>query len=485
MRKVDKRLVLLALLGMVASFGFSASQAKSGFSQTATKPNILFVLTDDMNASDLRYMPNTSRLLAERGTRFTNAFVTNSLCCPSRATTLRGQYSHNHLVWGNFLPLGGFQKFRDLGREQSTIATWLDNPNNFPDRVDYDTILIGKYLNGYDDTTYVPAGWDRWHAYLGYYEASPDTYRINENGHINSYDRSRIHDTDLFADKAASFLRNTAGGAPFFMYLSTNAPHTPAYVPQRHHGMFSDTPLPRPPSFDEADVSDKPAWVREKPRLTQGRVDYLRGLYRKRLRSLQSVDEMVGRLVSVLRDTGELSNTYIVFTSDNGYHLGEHRLEAKATPYEEAIGVPLLVRGPRVPQGVSRSKMVLNNDFAPTFADLAGVTPPSIVDGRSLRPLLSTSSPASWRSAFLVEHRRSQYEGPFARVVPNYDAVRTTNYLYVRYGTGERELYDLGDDPYELRSRHRTASSELKSRLASRLDELRGCAAVGCRSAEN
>ena len=473
-----KRLVFLALLGMVVGCGFTASQAETNFAQAATKPNIFFVLTDDMNASDLRYMPKTRNLLADRGTRFTNAFVTNSLCCPSRATILRGQYSHNHKIWGNFSPLGGFQKFRDLGREKSTIATWLN-------RSGYDTILIGKYLNGYDDTTYVPPGWDRWHGYLGYYEASPDTYQINENGRIATYDRSQIHDTDLFADKAAGFMRNTAGGAPFFMYLSTNAPHTPAYVPQRHQGMFSDTSLPKPPSFNEADVSDKPAWVREKPRLTPGHVDYLRELYRKRLRSLQSVDEMVGRLVNVLRDTGELSNTYIVFTSDNGYHLGEHRLEAKATAYEEAIQAPLLVRGPGVPRGMSRSQIALNNDLAPTFAALAGVTPPTFVDGRSLSPLLSASPPASWRSALLVEHRRSANEGPFARLIPNYDAVRTANHLYVEYESGARELYNLSNDPYELRSRHGSAGTDLKRRLASRLDALRGCAADDCRSAEN
>jgi N-acetylglucosamine-6-sulfatase len=485
MRKIHKRLVLLALLGLIIGFGFTASQAEMSFAQASVKPNILIVLTDDMNVSDLRYMPKTRNRLGDRGVRFTNAFVTNSLCCPSRATILRGQYSHNHKIWGNFLPLGSFHKFRDLGLERSTIATWLDNPDNFSDRIDYDTVLIGKYLNGYDDTTYVPLGWDRWHAYLGYYEASPDTYQINENGSIKTYDRSQIHDTDLFADKAARFLRNTAGGAPFFLYLSTNAPHTPAYVPQRHQGMFSDTRLPKPPSFDEADVSDKPTWVREKPRLTQGRVDYLQNLYRKRLRSLQSVDEMVGRLVEVLRKTGELSNTYIVFTSDNGYHLGEHRLEAKATPYEETISVPFLVRGPGVPRGANRSQMALNNDFAPTFAELAGIAPPSFVDGRSLRPLLSGSSPDTWRRAFLVEHRRSDTEGPFARLVPNYDAVRIGKYLYVEYESGERELYDLGGDPYELRSLHLSAGTDLKSRLASRLEALRSCAAEGCRRAEN
>lgn len=475
-RKVHKRLVLLTLLGVVAGLGLTAGQAETSLAQTTPQPNILFVLTDDMNVSDLRYMPNTRRLLADQGAKFTNAFVSNSLCCPSRVTILRGQYSHNHLIWANEPPLGGFEKFRELGREKSTIATWLD-------RAGYDTVLIGKYLNGYDDTTYVPPGWDEWHGYLGgYYHEN--TYQINENGHIATYDRSRIHDTDLFANKAARFIRKTAGGAPFFMYLATNAPHTPANAPQRHAGMFSDTTLPNPPSFNEADVSDKPAWVRDKPRLTPAYVDYLRDLHRQRLRSLQSVDEMVGKLKNGLRATGELSNTYVVFTSDNGYHLGEHRLEAKATPYEEAIRVPLLVRGPGVLPGVSRSMMVLNNDLAPTFANLAGVTPPSFVDGRSLSRLLSVSPPASPRSAFLIEHRRSAYEGPFVRRVPNYYAVRTTRHLYVEYESGARELYDLTSDPYELQSRHRTAGTGLERRLASRLAELSGCAAEGCRSAE-
>lgn len=478
MRKVRRLLAAFAMLGFIAGFGLTAGQTESGVAQTASRPNILFVLTDDMNVSDLRYMPKTKNLLAEGGVKFTNAFVTNSLCCPSRSTILRGQYSHNHKVLGNFSPLGGFEKFRDLGRERSTIATWLDDAG-------YQTVFLGKYLNGYDNTRYVPPGWDRWYGYLDYYEASPDTYRINENGTIKTYDRSRRHDTDLFADKAVGFVRTTAGGAPFFMHLSTNAPHTPAFAPKRHEGMFSGVALPKPPSFNEADVSDKPAWVRDKPRLTSSDVSDLQLLHRKRLRSLQSVDEMVGRLVGALRDTGELSNTYVVFTSDNGYHLGEHRLQSKSTPYEETIGVPLLVRGPGVPRGVNRRAMALNNDLAPTFADLASVTPPAFVDGRSLGPLLATAPPASWRSAFLIEHRRSANEGPYARHITRYDAVRTGNYLYVEYGTGEKELYNLGDDPYELRSRHRTAGSDLKRRLAARLDDLRGCAADGCLRAEN
>jgi N-acetylglucosamine-6-sulfatase len=479
-RKQSVLLIATLLFGVLAGLGLTVAQTQSSRAQItpSTKPNILFVLTDDMRVSDLPYMPETRKLLGGGGVKFTKAFVTRSLCCPSRATIQRGQYAHNHQVLSNRPPMGGFEKFRSQGLENSTIATWLDGAG-------YDTMLIGKYFNDYDNTTYVPPGWDNWYGYLGYYVQS-DTYRISENGQINTYDRSQIHDTDLFADRAATFLESTAGGAPFFMYLSTNAPHTPAFAPQRHQSMFSDVSLPAPPSLNEADVSDKPAWMRNTPSLTSEELGKLRQRYRQRLRSLQSVDEMVGRLVGVLRETGELSNTYIVFTSDNGLHLGEHRINQKKwTAYEEAIHVPLLIRGPGVPRGVIRSQMALNNDLAPTFASWAGVTPPDFVDGRSLTPLLSASPPSSWRSAFLVEHWLDENGDDYAATIPDYTAVRTGRHLFARYATGETELYDLKNDPYELQSLHNTASTELKSRLASRLDALESCAAQSCRSAEN
>ena len=327
------------------------------------RPNMLFILTDDMKAPDLKYMPNTQQLLANQGVNFTEAFVTSSLCCPSRATILRGQYAHNHNVWTNVPPAGSFWKFHDQGLENSTIATWLDGAG-------YDTILIGKYLNRYslyrsgndEPTTYVPPGWDQWYGWEGAYRDAGTKYDINENGQVVTYYRSDIHETDLYARTAERFIRQTAGGVPFFMYLSTNTPHDPAYYAPRHAGMFTDEQLPRPPSFDEGDVSDKPAWVRNKPQLTSTQISDMTKFYRNRLRALQSVDDMVGGLVGALRDTGELSNTYLVFTSDNGIHLGEHRLpiwvalnQEKGTAYEEAIHVPLLVRGPSVPQGATRS----------------------------------------------------------------------------------------------------------------------------------
>jgi N-acetylglucosamine-6-sulfatase len=483
-REANNYLALIAALALIVGFGLTGSGPETSFAQTTDpRPNIVFVLTDDLRADDLRFMPRTRKLLAERGVRFSNAFTTRSLCCPSRATILRGQYAHNHLVWGNEYPLGSFYKFRELGHEGSTIATWLNDAG-------YDTVLTGKYLNKYDNTTYRPPGWDRWNAYLGTYYG--DRYQINENGNIRTYHRSRFHDTDLLADKAAYFIRHppTSSGAPFFMHLSPYAPHHPAHAARRHGGMFSDQPLPNTPAFNERDVSDKPEWVRDKPRLSPDAVRNTTQFYRQRLRALQSVGEMVGQLVDVLRETGELSNTYIVLTSDNGLHLGVHRLSEKSSAYEEAIRVPLLVRGPGVPRGITRPQLVLNNDLAPTFADLAGVTPTTPVDGRSLSPLLSATSPASWRTAFLVEHRSSTNEYPSVRAIPAYDAVRSADHLYVEYETGEKELYNLRRDPYELTSRHDSAPQTLLSELKGRLEALKVCtradtSATSCKTAED
>ena len=454
------------------------------------RSNILFILGDDLRASDLERMPNTQSLLVNQGVKFTKPWVTRSLCCPSRATILRGQYAHNHNVWVNVEPSGGFWNFLDQGHENSTVATWLNAAG-------YDTILIGKYLNrygldrngNYAPTTHVPPGWDYWHAWQGTYGGTDTSYKLNENGRIVTYNRSQIHDTDLHARTAEDFIRDTAGNGPFFMYLAPNAPHDPAYFAPRHANLFSSTPLPRPSSFNEADVSDKPRWVRNKSRLSPTEVSRLTTFYRKRLRALQSVDEMVERLVNALRATGKLSNTYIVLASDNGIYLGEHRLQAKGAAYNAAPRVPLLIRGPGVPRGVTRSQMALNNDLAPTFASWAGVRPPGFVDGRSLAPLLSARQPASWRSAFLVEHRRSNEEFGYVRAIPNYSAVRTARYNYVEYGTGEKELYDLNADPTELTNIYNGASQTLLSELKARLEALKVCtradtSATSCRRAE-
>jgi N-acetylglucosamine-6-sulfatase len=500
MRKSYKQFVLFVLVGAIAGLGMTASQTDSSFAQTATKPNILFIIADDMKASDLDHMPNTQTLLANQGVKFTKAWVTRSLCCPSRATVLTGQYTHNHNVWVNVEPSGGFPKFVNQGLESSTIATWLQAGG-------YETVLIGKYLNRYGNDTptpHIPPGWDEWYAWEGMYSGTGTSYQINENGNIVTYQRSQIHDTDLHAQTAENFIKQTAkNNKPFFMYLAPNAPHHPAYFAQRHAGMFSNTALPKPSSFNETDVSDKPQWVRNKPRLSSTEISNLTNFYRKRLRALQSVDEMVRDLVQTLSTVKDsrtqkplINNTYIVFASDNGIYLGEHRLTDKAAAYNAAPRIPLLVRGPGVPAGVTRSQMALNNDLAPTFASWAGVTPPGSVDGRSLSPLLSDNPPTSWRTAFLVEHRSSPEEYAYVRAIPEYYALRTAQYSYVEYPvtsthpTKETELYDLNADPTELTSLHASPShQDVISNLKGRLEQLKQCRGTGqtqlsCETAE-
>ena len=465
--------------------------------QDADRPNVVLILTDDLDAGLLQrhgeLYPNLRELAAE-GTTFENAFVTDPLCCPSRATTLRGQYSHNHSIIGNWPPQGGAGKFRDLGRENSTVATWLKEDG-------YGTMLVGKYMNDYHGNR-VPAGWDDWYGISGGHL----DHDLNENGRIHHYDSGRYHLDDVLAEKAAGSVRRPPEhGAPFFMWVGTRAPHAPANPAPRHEGTFSHARLPRPPSFDEGDISDKPDWVRDNPRLEQGQIPPMQDLYRNRLRSMLAVDEMVGRLMDELEETGEMDNTYVFFTSDNGWHAGEHRLTTgKWTAYEEDVRVPLIVRGPGVPAGHTLPHLVLNNDLAPTFADLAGVDPPGFVDGRSLEPLLRDNPPPTddWRSAFLVEaatemgptagpplsgdpppeSRRHVPRGYGGR--PGLVAVRTEGRLYVEYEDGGRELYDLREDPHQLDNRYEEADPELLRRLQGRLAALRGCSGSGCRAAE-
>src|SRR5215211_2475098 len=348
--------------------------------QSPDRPNVILILTDDLDAQLLEEhmedYPNIRELAAE-GTTFENAFATDPICCPSRATILRGQYAHNHEIVGNTWPRGGSRKFRVLGLGESTAATWLQDDG-------YRTVLVGKYMNGYYGTR-VPVGWDDWYAIAGDYLST----RLNENGSINHYDPGRNHLDDVLAEKAAGYVRRVANDdPPFFMWLGTQAPHAPATPAARHEDAFLGVRLPRPPSFNEKDVSDKPDWVRNNPTLDQKQIAPMEDLYRDRLGSMLAVDEMVGKLVDALRERGELDNTYLVFTSDNGLHLGQHRLTTgKWTAYEEDIRVPLIVQGPGVPEGRTLPHLVLNNDLAPTFADLAGAKTPSFVDGRSLEPL--------------------------------------------------------------------------------------------------
>ena len=466
-----KRSVIFVLLLAVA---FTVSGCALTAQEIFNPPNIVLILTDDMRADDLDYMPKTRSLIVDQGLSFSDAFVTTSECCPSRASILRGQYAHNHDIQTNQLPNGGFKKFRDLGHEESTVATWLKEAG-------YKTALVGKYLNDYndEDLAYVPQGWDEWYARSATTDLYYD-YNLSENGTTVSYgSRPEDYLTDVEVEKAKDIISSAADSSePLFMYLAPNAPHTPYDYAPRHEGLIMDAEVPRNPSFNEEDVSDKPAQTRDLAPLNARTEAALDQAYRKRLRSLLAVDDMVEGVVNELAATGRLENTYIFFTSDNGLLMGEHRIVGKkGVPYEESIKVPLVVRGPGIPAGRTTDRIALNTDLAPTFADLARATPPDFVDGRSLRPVFA-SDPPSWRTAFLEE---------FFMGKKSYQAIRTAEgKKYVEYSRiGEQEYYDLANDPYELESQHQTVDSALLETLQSRLSALKACAGETCRTAED
>jgi N-acetylglucosamine-6-sulfatase len=491
------------VVALAAVIGGTTPGSAPANAAVAAKPNILFVLTDDLDMGEIAQMPSLQSKLVKQGVTFNNNFVSVSLCCPSRTTTLRGQYSHNTGVETNGGSNGGFATAHANGVETSTVATWLQGAG-------YRTALIGKYLNGYPNTagdTYVPPGWTEFDSSVKGNPYSEFNYTLNENGTLVSYGKkAKDYGTTVYTKKTQDFMTRAAqAGQPFFAYLAVYAPHAPATPAPRDANLFPGATAPRTPSYNEADVSDKPAWVQAKPRLdaaTQAKTD---ALYRKRIQSLQAVDRSIGQLIATLKTNGQLANTYIVFTSDNGFHLGQHRLpQGKQTAYEEDIHVPLIVRGPGVPKNAKRAHITGNVDYAPTFAALAGAATPSFVDGRSLAPLLGASPPAvsTWRHAYLVEHwQQGGTEAPgsgpqepadgdqvaapaAAQGIPEYHAVRTARYTYVELVTGEKELYDHTVDPYELDNIAATASPALLSSLHDRLVALETCAGAGCRTAD-
>ena len=426
-------------------------------------PDIVLVMTDDQRWDSLEAMPTVQRDLVAKGMTFANAVVVNPLCCPSRATFLTGQYSHTTGVYTNTKRHGGFEAFRAT----STVATWLSDRG-------YRTGLVGKYLNGYDPgfAGYIPPGWDRWFAVAheqgsgsgdqgrGYYD-----YEVSDQGKLRSFGADPgDYSTEVLASRAVQFIRETPKGQPLFLSFAPHAPHLPATPAPRDRNAFSDDMPPRPPGYNEEDVSDKPEWVREEPRFDAARNREVDGFRLDMMRSLLAVDRAVGQLLSALSDEGRLSNTLFVFTSDNGWLGGEHRLTGKNAPYEPSIRIPLVVRFDAVMNGAMiDDRLVANVDVAPTLAEAAGAAAPD-VEGQSLLPLL-TAAATPWRSDILIEHLQDGKND-----VPTFCEVRSTRYAYVAYRTGEQELYDLSVDPGQLTNRAAdpgmgTTLSQLRARL--------------------
>ncbi len=486
-----KKPILVLAAVFVSAVVLALGLVNSSQAQTpARKPNIILILTDDEDTKIHSFMPKTKALLEDQGVTLSNYFVTYALCCPSRSSILRGQYPHNTKVEGNMLPQGGFQKFVQQGLEDSTIGTWLE-------RAGYRTVFAGKYLNGYGngDPSHVPAGWSEWYGGIGAAPYRDYNYDLNENGKTVHYSNApEDYLTDVISSKASDAIKRASqDGKPFMLYLAPFTPHAPANFAPRHTNLFNGAKLPRTPSFNEADISDKPAAGNNRKLLNNQQIARMQALYGKRLKSLQAIDDMVENLIRTLEATKQLENTFIVYTSDNGFHMGEHRMmPGKNTAFEEDIRVPMIVRGPDVPAGKKLEFMALNIDLAPTFAEIAGIKTPDFVDGRSLLPLLKSNSASNpWRSSFMIERRGgqdAQREDGDANEPQNaleFNAIRTPDWTYVEYGEGERELYDLKRDPYQLENIAAKTDPLLVKALSARLEQLAACKAASCRQIED
>jgi len=476
-------MTLLAGLVLVAAACVPPQASRSPTSRVAataaTRPNIIFFLTDDESSNQMLALPSVRSLIQAQGVTLANAIVPIPLCCPARASLMTGQYDHNNGVLSNHPPTGGYQ-----GLDQTnTLAKWLHDSG-------YRTAQVGKYMNGYGAAQVRPLGWDEWwaaskHPFLVY------DYTLNHNGTEVHYGfASSDYKTDVFTNLASSFVASALpDSGPFYLQLWYTSPHVeqgtdstghkfnntaPRPAP-RHVGMYSTAPFPPgDPSFNEADVSDKPAFVRALPPIGPARVASMATKYRTQLASLASVDEGIHKIVDMVTAAGELGNTVFVFASDNGDMHGEHRITfGKEMSYEPSIRVPMFVSGPGFPAGTTVTSPVMFPDYAPTVVQLAGATPGLLMDGTSLQRTIA--APPTDR-AILIDSGNDT--APNAK----FEGVRTRRWMYASYpATKEAELYDLSQDPFELLSQAKNPAYAAQLVAARNLvTALRACKGAGC-----
>jgi N-acetylglucosamine-6-sulfatase len=431
------------------------------------KPNFLFIIVDDMPKWMLEHMPTVLGRIGAEGMVFENFYAAQPLCSPNRATFLTGRYPHNHRLQTN---VAAAKTFHESGLDQNTVATDLKS------MAGYKTALIGKYFNatGGSERDYVPPGWDRW---VSLASAHNPTILANIDGTWADTGVSTTGEARWLSDHADSFIRANEDG-PWFCVLSLRAPHGP-YTPSADSEHYADDiPLRRTESFGEPDgdggVSDKPKELRRKA-LSAARIAKIEATQEGMLEELQDVDREVGRLLDVISSTNQAERTYIIFTSDNGFLFGEHRLVGKDLPYKEASILPLVVRGPGVAPASKCEAAASMVDVRATLANLAGVAGDVAHDGRSLAALFS-GTPATWRQRLLLE------SPPYKKNL-GWFALFEPPYIYVEWSTGAKELYDLAADPAELRSLH-ASRSELVITYSTRLAALKTAQGDALREAE-
>lgn len=494
---------LVAAAGAVA-VSLTAAGGEPASAQSAERPNIVVIVTDDQTVAQLSEatMPETLELLGTHGTTFTNAIATTPLCCPSRASMITGQYGHNNGVLANR------PGYATLTAKRSTLPAWLGAAG-------YTTAHVGRWLNGYRKAPgrHPAPGWDRWFT-LGDSRTYFDYDLLAGREQIHFGKVSRDYVTRVLNQVAVRLVRNQVRRPkPFFLQLDQLAPHADgikgddsgacvdsAIPPSRHPAGFEAAPLPQSPSFNEADLSDKPHFVRILPPLDDQKVAELERQYRCRLASLPAVDEGVRRIVDELAQAGELDNTAIAFVSDNGYFFGEHRVPTeKYLAYEEAIRIPMLIRFPGgVGAGATVDAPVANIDIAPTILELAGATPCAggvcrVIDGRSLLgPAQGDFSGWPQSRELLIELRRTAAR-PSHTLPCEYTGVRTPDQVYVEYSSlpnpsgecapaADAEHYDLAADPFELQnlfpSEPGSAAAQAQAQLAEQVAQLRDCSGI-------
>jgi arylsulfatase A-like enzyme len=423
--------------------------------------DVVVVITDDQRHDQMQYMPLTTAALNGQTVRFKKAFVTTSLCCPSRATILTGKYAHNHGVLTNAAPTGGATVFDPT----TTLATALMAKG-------YRTGLIGKYMNQYERLApAVPPGWTDFEAML-FKATLPDAgylnYELNVNGLVSAYGPGAAdYSTDVLTNRAVQFIQSTHPRKSMFLFFTPFAPHIPATPHPQDAGLFASQPNWRPKSWNEADVSDKPTWIKALKKFTAAQIAQADSMHRRQLESLQAVDRSVNTLIATLKAKGRWKNTLFIYLSDNGYAWGEHRLlDRKMCPYEECVRVPMWVRAPGLAFRQD-TQLVANVDLTPTIATWTGVTLPGM-NGMDLWPLLKNKA-APWRTDLLLEHLGQ------AGTNLNSRSVRDTRYVYTEYENGEREFYDLKVDPLQLTNAvNQPAHAARVAAMQARLAVLRG-----------
>jgi N-acetylglucosamine-6-sulfatase len=488
-------LVAAAILGVPSAASTSPEPAPA---RSAQPPNVVLLMVDDATVEDMEYMPNVQRLLVQRGTTFTRNYSPYPLCCPARATTLTGQYPHNHGVLDNVAPLGGASAFDDT----DTIATYITD--------DYDTAIVGKYLNDFDTARYVPPGWDTWKVPVKGTTLDYMNQTLSVNGRLVDFADTFVTANDgrlvrRFIDKATG---------PYFAFASFIAPHSGSprespddpfgtpYVEPKYQDTYTGSVLPEDPTFNEADVSDKRPAVANQPLLTSDQITYISEQLAQRREALRSVDDEIARIVGKVRRLGQLDNTYFIFVSDNGFVQGEHRIASgKSAAYESASRVPLVISGPGIPIGTYDNVTGLQ-DITPTILSMTGQwgdQPVAPIDGMSLLDLLAGQATARAQVLETVHGAKLTDAQVEAGATPSTQMrqrlvsgsvpwdmrgiVTSDGWKYTEYPqTSEVEMYDLSTDPYEEQNVAGLPTYKAQQGRLERLyQQYRSCEGAGCR----